>query len=53
MERLHRRIRESSRDEEWATIPWITDLWEARAAAAREQKPILMWNMNGSPLGCT
>ena len=36
----------------WATIPWQTDLWEARRLAAQADKPIFMWAMNGNPLGC-
>jgi hypothetical protein len=36
----------------WASIPWQTDLWEARRLAAVQDKPIFMWSMNGNPLGC-
>ena len=36
----------------WASIPWQTDLWEARRLAARAGKPIFAWMMNGNPLGC-
>ena len=36
----------------WASIPWQTDLWEARKLAAEENKPIFLWAMNGNPLGC-
>ena len=34
-------------------VPWETSLWEARKRAAREGKPILLWEMDGHPLGCT
>ncbi len=37
----------------WATIPWLTDLWQARTLAAAQGKPILLWEMDGHPLGCT
>ena len=37
----------------WATIPWGIDLWAARERAAKEGKPILLWEMDGHPLGCT
>jgi hypothetical protein len=40
-------------EDPWATIPWLTDLWQARQIAAREGKPILLWEMDGHPLGCT
>ena len=37
----------------WQSIPWQTDLWEARRLAIQQGKPIFLWVMNGSPLGCT
>jgi hypothetical protein len=36
----------------WASIPWQTDLWEARRLAAEQGKPVFAWMMNGAPLGC-
>ena len=36
----------------WSSIPWQTDLWEARKLAAEQEKPVFMWAMNGNPLGC-
>ena len=36
----------------WQSIPWQTDLWEARRLAEAVGKPIFMWAMNGNPLGC-
>ena len=35
------------------SIPWRTDLWEARREAAAAGKPIYLWEMDGHPLGCT
>jgi hypothetical protein len=40
-------------EERWLQIPWMTSLWEARGKAAAEGKPILLWEMDGNPLGCT
>jgi hypothetical protein len=40
-------------EDRWADIPWQTDLWQARRQAARQGKPILLWEMDGHPLGCT
>ena len=40
-------------EEKWQTIPWKTDLLEARDLAAKESKPVFLWSMNGHPLGCT
>ena len=35
------------------SIPWRTDLWEARREAAAAGKPIFLWEMDGHPLACT
>ena len=37
----------------WLNIPWRNNLWEAAIEANRIDKPILLWTMNGHPLGCT
>jgi hypothetical protein len=39
-------------EERWAEVPWIGELWEGRRKAAREKRPLFIWAMNGSPLGC-
>jgi hypothetical protein len=46
-------IKPGKGEDQWATIPWLTDLWQARKLAARQGKPILLWEMDGHPLGCT
>ena len=51
-ERLHALIKPKAAEEKWAQIPWLASLWEARQRAAREGKPILLWEMDGHPLGC-
>jgi hypothetical protein len=40
-------------EQRWAKVPWLTSLVEARKQAAAEGKPILLWDTDGSPLGCT
>jgi len=50
---LHTLIKPQSGEESWSKIPWRTSLWEARQKAAAEGKPILLWEMDGHPLGCT
>lgn len=50
---LHRTIQPRPDEEQWLQIPWETSLWEARRKAAAEGKPILLWEMDGNPLGCT
>lgn len=39
-------------DDKWSEIPWLSSLWQARKQAAAEGKPILLWEMDGHPLGC-
>jgi hypothetical protein len=50
---LHALIKPSPAEQTWEQIPWLTSLWEARQRAAAEGKPILLWEMDGHPLGCT
>ena len=50
---LHSLIKPKPTEEAWTRIPWMTSLWEARQRAAAEGKPILLWEMDGHPLGCT
>jgi len=40
-------------EQAWLSIPWETDLAEARRKAAAQNKPIFLWEMDGHPLGCT
>ena len=37
----------------WKSIPWRTSFTEGMVDADRFQKPLLLWAMNGHPLGCT
>jgi hypothetical protein len=46
-------IKPGKDEDKWATIPWQTNLWEARKLAADKGKPLLLWEMDGHPLGCT
>jgi hypothetical protein len=45
-------LRPRPEEEKWLQIPWLTDLWQARTKAAAEGKPILLWEMDGSPMAC-
>lgn len=45
-------IRPKPTEDVFEQIPWRTDLWAARKQAAAEGKPILLWEMDGNPLGC-
>lgn len=46
-------LRPSAAELAWRRIPWRSTLWRAVVDAHREKKPILLWAMNGHPLGCT
>jgi len=37
----------------WQNLPWLTSFHEGLMQAAKEDKPLLLWVMNGHPLGCT
>ena len=50
---IHALIKPARGEEKWTQIPWLTSLWEARRQAAALGKPILLWEMDGHPLGCT
>jgi hypothetical protein len=50
---LHRAVGPSGEAERWTEIPWETDLAAARAKSTQTGKPLLMWIMDGHPLGCT
>ena len=49
---VHSLIKPKPAEEKWAQVPWMASLWEARQRAAKEGKPILLWEMDGHPLGC-
>ena len=34
-------------------VGWLPVFWTAVLQAQREEKPILLWAMNGHPLACT
>jgi hypothetical protein len=50
--RLRKIIRPLPGEDPFETIPWETSLWDARVKAAATGKPILLWEMDGHPLGC-
>ncbi len=45
-------IRPIDGEDPFDTIPWETNLWDARKKAAAAGKPVLLWEMDGHPLGC-
>lgn len=45
-------VRPATGEDKFDQIPWLTSLWDARQQAAKAGKPILLWEMDGHPLGC-
>ena len=37
----------------WRQVPWHDNLADGLADASVARKPLLLWLMNGHPLGCT
>jgi len=42
----------TAEEERWLKIPWRTDLSQALEDSRRTGKPVMLWVMNGNPLGC-
>jgi hypothetical protein len=45
-------MRPCAGEDNFDKIPWLVSIWDAREKAAKEGKPILLWEMDGHPLGC-
>lgn len=48
-----RHLQTSKEENRWQTVGWRPTLAAAVSEAARADKPVLLWTMNGHPLGCT
>ena len=46
-------IRVDDAEQAWTRIPWLSSLGDGIAKANADGKPLLLWVMNGHPLGCT
>ena len=46
-------IRPSEEENSWKKIGWRNAFWPAVQEARELGRPILLWTMNGHPLGCT
>lgn len=46
-------IRASPEDRSWADLPWQTTFHDGLVEAREQGRPLLLWAMNGHPLGCT
>jgi hypothetical protein len=46
-------IRPSADELCFETAEWLPTFWEGVIAGQQQDKPILLWAMNGHPLACT
>ncbi len=46
-------VQPDAREQAYKEIDWRTSLREGMAEARALGRPILLWTMNGHPLGCT
>lgn len=47
------RIRPKAEERSFETVHWLPTFWDGVMTAQKEDKPILLWAMNGHPLACT
>lgn len=52
-DKLVEKIKPKEKEIAWKEIPWRSDLKEAITESANKDLPLLIWAMNGDPLGCT
>ena len=53
VEAWRRHILPDESELQWRKIPWLWTLQEGILKAAEAKRPVLLWTMNGHPLGCT
>lgn len=53
LEEWRARIEPAADELSWTDIPWHPTFLEAVEEARAAHKPVLLWAMNGHPLGCT
>ena len=51
--RWHEHVLPRPSELRWESIPWHPTLADGLAQASAEARPLLLWTMNGHPLGCT
>jgi hypothetical protein len=46
-------IRPKAAERCYETVHWLPTFWDGVMTAQKQDKPILLWAMNGHPLACT
>ena len=50
---IAKRVLPAPSEKVWEALDWQPTLWDGVIAAHQEKKPVLLWTMNGHPLGHT
>lgn len=53
MKELHRLVIPTEEELRFDDVEWRPVFWDAVTEAQRQEKPILLWAMNGHPMACT
>ena len=48
-----KRLAPSPSETVWEQIPWLSSYHKGLKVAGEQSRPMLLWLMNGHPLGCT
>jgi hypothetical protein len=51
--KLREQLLPKKEETQWQQIPWRPAFWQGVIEAQKQEKPLLVWAMNGHPLGCT
>lgn len=52
-EKVRQHVLPSAEEEAWRKIAWRTTFWQGVIDANKEDKPVMLFTMNGHPFGCT
>lgn len=52
-ERVRKHVLPSAEEEAWRKNAWRTTFWQGVIDANKEDKPVMLFAMNGHPFGCT
>lgn len=50
---IKKEVLPTAAEEEWRKIDWHPTLWDGVIKGQKDEKPIMLFAMNGHPFGCT
>jgi len=50
---IKKEVLPTAAEEEWRKIDWHATLWDGVITGQKDEKPIMLFAMNGHPFGCT